>query len=62
MRCQTSPQQGAQLDLFHPFPKTPQYTRLPQEVRQVAVRRWRSLLRQHRRGLLAVRTRAGGAR
>jgi len=38
MRRQTSPQPGAQLDLFHPFPKTPQWTHLPQEVRQEAVR------------------------
>ena len=54
MRCQTSPQPGAQLDLFHPFPKTPQWTHLPQEVRQEAVRLLAQLLRQHRRGLFAV--------
>jgi hypothetical protein len=54
MRRQTSPQPGAQLDLFHPFPNTPQWTHLPQEVRQEAVRLLAQLLRQHRRGLFAV--------
>ena len=56
MRRQTSPQPGAQaqLDLFHPFPKTPQWTHLPQEVRQEAVRLLVQLLRQHRRGPFAV--------
>jgi chlorite dismutase len=54
MRRQTSAQPGAQFDLFHPFPKTPQWTHLPQEVRQEAVRLLAQLLRQHRRGLLAV--------
>jgi chlorite dismutase len=39
MRRQTSPQPGAQLDLFHPFPKTPQWTHLPQQLRQQTHRR-----------------------
>ena len=38
MRRQTSPQPGAQLDLFHPFPKMPQWTHLPQEAQQETVR------------------------
>ena len=54
MRRQTSPQPGAQLDLFHPFPKTPQWMHLPQEVRQETVRLLAQLLRQHRRGRFAV--------
>ena len=50
MRRQTSPQPGAQLHLFHPFPKTPQWTHLPQEVQQETVRLLAQLLRQHRHG------------
>ena len=54
MRRQTSPQPGAQFDLFHPFPKTPQWMHLPQEVRQETVRLLAQLLRQHRRGGFAA--------
>ncbi|CAE6756306.1 hypothetical protein [Paraburkholderia aspalathi] len=50
MRRQTSPQPGAQLDLFHPFPKMPQWTHLPQEAQQETVRLLAQLLRQHRHG------------
>jgi hypothetical protein len=53
MRRQTNPQPGGQLDLFRPFPKTPQWAHLPQEVRQQTVRLLTQLLRQHRRGLFA---------
>ncbi|KAI3603383.1 hypothetical protein D8I24_2890 (plasmid) [Cupriavidus necator H850] len=54
MRRVTSPLPGNQLDLFHPCPKTPQWTTLPPEVRQQTIRLLAQLLRQHRRGLLAT--------
>ena len=37
MRRATSPRPGDQLDLFHPYPNTPQWTHLPPEVRQQVV-------------------------
>ena len=54
MRRATSPRSGDQLDLFHPYPKTPQWTHLPPEVRQQTVRLLVQLLRQHRRELYAA--------
>jgi len=51
MRRATSPRPGDQLDLFHPYPQTPQWTHLPPEVRQQTVRLLVQLLRQHRREL-----------
>ena len=53
MRRATSPRAGDQLDLFHPYPKTPQWTNLPPEERQQTTRLLVQLLRQHRRGLYA---------
>ena len=54
MRRVTSPRPGDQLDLFHPYPKTPQCTHLPPEVRQQTMRLLAQLLRQHRRELRAA--------
>ena len=54
MRRVTSPRPGDQLDLFHPYPKTPQWTHLPPEVRQQTMRLLVQLLRQHRRELHAA--------
>jgi acyl-CoA reductase-like NAD-dependent aldehyde dehydrogenase len=54
MRRATSPQPGDQLDLFRPYPKTPQWAQLPPEARQQTVRLLAQLLRQHRRGLFTA--------
>jgi hypothetical protein len=54
MRHTPSPQRATQFNLFHPRPKTLQWSQLPSEVRQNAVRLLARLLRHYRGGQLSA--------